>query len=36
MNNWIEKNYEDLKNKKINDIILPGTINSFSYNPNFN
>ena len=36
MNNWIETNYEYLKDKKINKIILPGTINSFSYNPNFN
>lgn len=36
MNNWIEANYDYLKNKKINDIILPGTVNSFSFNPNFN
>ena len=35
MNNWIERNYEYLKDKKINNIILPGTVNSFSYNPNF-
>ena len=35
-NNWLEINKEFLQNKKINDIILPGTINSFSFNPKFN
>ena len=35
-NKWMEKNMDKLKNKPINKIILPGSVNSFSYKPDFN
>ena len=36
MNNWLSKNYDKLKNKKIKEIIIPGTHDSGAYVFNYN
>ena len=35
MNNWLSKNYDKLKNKKIKEIIIPGTHDSGAYSFNY-